>query len=59
MNVYTPKEVAKMLKLSPKNGYITVLRLARAGKLKGSKVGDLWRFTDSDISGLMISQKVR
>lgn len=43
-DMLTSKELAKLLRLSPRWGYQTVERMARDGKLPGMKIGDLWRF---------------
>jgi excisionase family DNA binding protein len=45
MTVYTPEEVAGMLKLPT----ATVMKHLREGRLKGSKVGRHWRVTDGQI----------
>ena len=41
----TPKEVVEKLKVSEQ----TVLRWLRNGKLKGVKVGKLWRVKEEDL----------
>jgi excisionase family DNA binding protein len=41
----TPKEAAARLKISP----LTLGDWLRSGKLKGVKVGRLWRIRESDI----------
>lgn len=48
-DVLTDRDVAHLLKLSPVFGYKTVQRLARQKKIKGMRVGDLWRFTRRSI----------
>jgi len=40
MEMLTPNEIAKILKLHP----FTVTRLAREKKIPGFKVGGVWRF---------------
>ena len=45
----TPKEVAEKLKVSEQ----TVLRWLRNGKLKGVKVGKLWRVKEEDLRELI------
>lgn len=48
--LYTHHEVATYLGLHPD----TVKRWANAGKIKGSKLGDLWRFTETDIKNFVL-----
>ena len=45
----TPKEVAEKLRVSEQ----TVLRWLRNGKLKGVKVGKLWRVREEDLQELI------
>ncbi|MDI9608469.1 MAG: helix-turn-helix domain-containing protein [Atribacterota bacterium] len=45
----TPKEVAEKLRVSEQ----TVLRWLRKGKLKGVKVGKLWRVREEDLRELI------
>jgi excisionase family DNA binding protein len=47
--VFTPKEVAKALKLSEK----TVLQYLREGRLPGFRVGKHWRVRHSDLVALI------
>jgi excisionase family DNA binding protein len=53
--IYTPEEVAELLSVTPK----TVKDWLRAGKLKGSKLGKLWRVQDSDIQRFMDENSTR
>ena len=53
--IYTPEEVAELLSVTPK----TVKDWLRAGKLKGSKLGKLWRVQDSDIQRFMEENSTR
>lgn len=55
-DVLTDREVAALLKLSPSFGYKTVQRLARQRKIKGIRVGDLWRFTRRSIRNYLESK---
>lgn len=45
MQVYTPEEVAKLLKINEQ----TVRRYLREGKMKGAKIGHTWRITDEQL----------
>jgi len=45
MKVYTPNEVADVLKVEP----VTIRRWLMAGKMSGFKVGKEWRVTEEDI----------
>lgn len=45
----TDREVAELLKVSQ----ITIQRMARRRKLKGVKVGDLWRFNELAVRDFM------
>jgi excisionase family DNA binding protein len=47
--VFTPKEVAKALKLSEK----TVLQYLREGRLPGFRVGKHWRVRHADLMALI------
>jgi excisionase family DNA binding protein len=47
--VYTPEQVAEHLQVSLR----TVMDYLRAGKLKGFKVGRLWRIKDSDLQAFI------
>lgn len=48
-NYYTPQEVAEKLKVN----IHTVYRWIREGKLKASKVVDLWRIPESELKRLL------
>lgn len=53
MEVYTPEEVAKILKIStPK-----VQDLCRKGALRSSKIGRLYRITEEDLKEFLDSNK--
>lgn len=52
-NILEPKEVAQTLKVSVR----TITRLAERGELKGFKVGDLWRFYQSDVEAYIEEQR--
>lgn len=45
LKILTPEEVAAYLRVNVK----TVRALARAGELRASKVGRLWRFRPEDV----------
>lgn len=45
MQIYTLEQAAEKLQIHPD----TARRLARDGRLQGSKIGRNWRFTDKDI----------
>jgi excisionase family DNA binding protein len=47
--IFTPKEVAEKLTVSIK----TVKDWLRSGKLKGVKVGRLWRVRESDLENFL------
>ena len=47
--VYTPEGAAEALMVSPK----TIREWLRTGKLKGVKVGRLWRVRESDLQELL------
>ena len=50
---YTPEEVAELLKVSRE----TVHNWLRAGKLKGAKVFNFWRVSESELSRLLKGDK--
>jgi excisionase family DNA binding protein len=52
--VYTPAEVAKILKLSQE----TIRRKMRSGELKAYKEGRLWRITTESISQYIKNKQV-
>lgn len=43
--VYTPEQVAEMLSITER----TILIWLRAGKMRGVKVGRLWRIREQDL----------
>ncbi|MBU4233901.1 MAG: helix-turn-helix domain-containing protein [Proteobacteria bacterium] len=45
----SPNDVAKKLNISP----LTVRRWLKSGKLKGVKVGSLWRVRGSDLEAFL------
>jgi acetyl-CoA synthetase len=47
--VYTPHEVAMALKIKVR----TVMELLRTGRLRGGKVGRLWRVRESDLQAFI------
>jgi excisionase family DNA binding protein len=49
------KEVAKILSVSVRS----VTRLADSGELTGLKVGDLWRFSQEDITKYIANQRAK
>lgn len=53
MKVYTLEEAAELLKIHPD----TARRLARDGRLQGSKIGRHWRFSDRDIERFLEASK--
>lgn len=46
---YTPKEIAKKLKLN----IGTVYKWIREGRLKAVKLGDVWRISESELNRLL------
>ena len=55
--VMTPKELASYLKMSPDWGHQTIMRMAREGKIRGTQVGDLWRFTREQVESYLSGSK--
>lgn len=53
MEIYTPEQAAEKLSV----GVATVQAWLRTGKLKGTKIGRIWRITDDDIGELMSSSR--
>jgi excisionase family DNA binding protein len=53
MKVYTIDETAELLKIHRE----TARDLARRGKLRGSKIGKRWRFTEEDIRQFLEQQR--
>lgn len=51
--ILEPKEVAQMLRVSVR----TITRLAERGEMKSFKVGDLWRFYQSDVEAYIEAQR--
>ena len=49
VKIYTPDEVADLLSIQP----ATVRAYARAGLLRGRKLGNLWRFTEKAVADFM------
>jgi excisionase family DNA binding protein len=49
---YTPQEIAEKLKVN----IHTVYRWIRSGKLKATKVVDLWRISESELKRLLGEQ---
>lgn len=47
--IYTIKEVAEMFKIDK----LTVSQMLREGRLKGFKIGNVWRVKESDLVELM------
>lgn len=56
-NVMTAKELASYLKLSPQWGHQTIMKMARQGKIKGTQIGDLWRFTKTQVEAYLSGHK--
>ena len=50
--VYTPEQVAEQLQISR----YTVMEHLRGGRLKGMKIGKLWRVRESDLEEFMQRQ---
>jgi len=50
---YTPEEVAELLKVSRE----TVYNWLRSGKLKGVKVFNFWRISESELNRLLKGEK--
>ena len=53
MRTYTPEQAAEVLQVTVG----TVRKLARDGRLIGSKIGRHWRFTDGDIEQFLDRQR--
>ena len=49
--LYTPEEVAEVLRVKTR----TVMEWLRQGKLKGVKLGKLWRIKESELSAFISS----
>lgn len=45
MKVYTSREIMELLKISK----ITFYKYIKAGKIKGSKIGNKWIFTEEQL----------
>jgi excisionase family DNA binding protein len=56
-DIMTAKELATYLKMSPEWGHQTIQRMARQGKIKGTQIGDLWRFTKEQVQAFLAGQK--
>ena len=54
--LFDSHEAAKYLKLSEKNGFITVERYARFGRLKGGQIGRSWRFRKQDLDDFVFGE---
>jgi len=52
---WTAEEVAQYLKLSPKNGFRTIQRWVREGRLKCGRVGDCMRFRKEDVDNCLFA----
>lgn len=48
-NVYTVTEVAGMLRISK----ATVFRALQVGKIKGIKIGNIWRVSEEELQRIM------
>ena len=53
MRTYTPEQAADVLQVTVP----TVHKYARAGRLKGSKLGRNWRFTEQDLQDFLERQR--
>jgi excisionase family DNA binding protein len=53
--IYTTEEISKILKVHFK----TILNLIKRGDLTGRKVGNQWRFTQTDIDNFLNKNKVK
>lgn len=53
----TPEEASSYLKMSKKSGKFTIIRWIKEGKLKGGRVGDLYRIRKSDIDNMVFSKR--
>jgi len=51
--VYTPEQVAEILQISR----YTVMEWLRNGKLKGIRIGKLWRVRESDLKEFVSNPK--
>lgn len=52
--VYTPQQAAEVLSISEK----TLMNWLRAGKIKGVKVGRLWRIMEQDLEEFLRQNRV-
>lgn len=50
---YTPEEAAEILKVIP----YTVRKWLRDGKIKGTKLGRMWRISESELKRLLSAEK--
>ncbi len=55
--IMTDRELAKFLKMSPKWGYQTIQRMAKHGKIKGTQIGDIWRFSRIQVQAILAGKK--
>lgn len=47
--MFTIKEVANMLKMHP----VTIYRYCESGKIKGVKIGNVWRISEIEVNRIM------
>lgn len=52
--VYTPQQAAEILSISEK----TLMNWLRAGKIKGVKVGRLWRILEQDLEEFLRQNRI-
>lgn len=52
--VYTPQQAAEILAISEK----TLMNWLRAGKIKGVKIGRLWRIMEQDLEEFLRKNRV-
>jgi excisionase family DNA binding protein len=48
-NYFTPKEVSEKLKLNIR----TIYKWIREGKINASKLGDVWRISESELNRIL------
>jgi len=53
--IYTTEQVANLLQIHP----LTVLKYLKEGKLKGVKLGRIYRVRESDIEAFLKNQTLR
>lgn len=55
MALMDSRQAADFLQLKGRTSWKTVEKWARDGKLRGGKAGDLWRFTEEDLTAFLFA----